>query len=60
MADVNWDFAVERHTKTLTRIAFEEGKDAANARAEALGLSVTFKQRVVRCIKGEDNNGQPY
>lgn len=60
MASINWDFAVQRHKETLTRIAFEDSKEAANARADALALPAAFKQRVIRSVKGEDVNGTPY
>jgi hypothetical protein len=60
MAVINWDFAVSRHVATLTRIAFEEGKEIAQQRAHNLQLPDAFRRRVIDAIKGEDTNGLPY
>lgn len=60
MAEINWDFAVQRHTQTLMRLAFEEGREAADKRALDLGLGDAFRKRIIDNIKGEDESGRPY
>jgi hypothetical protein len=59
-AEINWDFAVEQHTKTIMRLAFEEGREAADKRCDDLGLSEPFKRRLIDNIKGEDERGRRY
>lgn len=60
MAEINWDFAVEQHMRTIMRLAFEEGREAADRRCDELGLSPEFRARLIASIKGEDESGRPY
>lgn len=60
MAEINWDFAVEQHMRTIMRLAFEEGREAADRRCDELGLSPEFRSRLIASIKGEDESGRPY
>jgi hypothetical protein len=60
MAEINWDFAVQQHLETMTRIAFEHGREAVDQRCDELGLSDEFKLRLIASMKGEDKLGRPY
>lgn len=59
-AEINWDFAVERHRETMTQLAYEQGREEVDKRCEELGLSRDFKRRLIAALKGEDQNGVPY
>jgi hypothetical protein len=60
MAEINWDFAVQRHTQTMMRLAFEQGREAVDQRCLDLGLNDEFRRRLVDSFKGEDELGRPY
>lgn len=60
MAEINWDFAVEQHVRTIMKIAFEEGREAADKRCDDLNLSPAFRDRLYATIKGVDDSGRPY
>lgn len=60
MAEINWDFAVERHLQTMMRIGFEEGPEAVDVRCDDLGIGGAFKQRLLAAVRGEDVSGTPY
>jgi hypothetical protein len=59
-AEINWDFAVKRHTETMLRLAYEHGREEADVRCLELGLSDSFRARLIDSIRGVDELGRPY
>jgi hypothetical protein len=59
-AQINWDFAVERHKETMTQLAYEQGREEVDRRCEELGLSPAFKRRLIAALKGDELDGTPY
>jgi hypothetical protein len=59
-AEINWDFAVERHVATIRRIAHQQGREAADERVKELDFNDAFRRRVIDFMKGVDESGRPY
>lgn len=55
IAEVNWDFAIERWAKTMQQVHLLEGHAAVAQRTAHLPKA--FADRLISYLQGDDNGG---